>query len=95
MPYKIITTTNARIDIQEAINWEDDRKIGLGEKFFGVLDKKLNDLSITPAMGSIRYLNVRITFTPTFDYNIHYTIDIDEQAVYILRVLHSARKPIY
>lgn len=95
MPYKIITTSNARKDIQEAIDWENNRQVGLGERFFEVLDKKLNDLSITPAMGSVRYLNVRITFTPTFDYNIHYTIDADEESVFILRVLHSARKPIY
>ncbi len=95
MPYQIITTTNARLDIQEAITWENDRQLGLGERFFEVLDKKLNDLAITPAMGSVRYLNVRITFTPTFDYNIHYTIDITAEKVYILRVLHSARKPIY
>lgn len=95
MPYKIITTTNARIDIQDAINWENNRQLGLGERFFEILDKKLNDLSITPAMGSVRYLNVRITFTPIFDYNIHYTIDMDEEKVIILRVLHSARKPIY
>ena len=46
-------------------------------------------------MGSVRYLNVRITFTPIFDYNIHYTIDSNEERVFILRVLHSARKPIY
>lgn len=95
MPYKIITTTNARIDIQHAINWENNRQLGLGERFFEILDKKLNDLSITPAMGSVRYLNVRIKFTPIFDYNIHYTIDMDEEKVIILRVLHSARKPIY
>ena len=95
MAYKIITTTNARVDIQKAINWENNRQAGLGERFFEVFDKKLNDLSITPAMGSIRYLNVRITFTPTFDYNIHYIIDNTEEKIYILRVLHSARKPIY
>ncbi len=95
MPYKIITTTNARTDIQEAINWENNRQSGLRERFFEVLDKKLSNLSITPAMGSIRYQNIRITFTPTFDYNIHYTIDIIEEKIYILRVLHSARKPVY
>ncbi|MCX6209189.1 MAG: type II toxin-antitoxin system RelE/ParE family toxin [Bacteroidetes bacterium] len=95
MPYKIITTTNARADIQEAINWENNRQLGFGERLFEILDKKINDLSVTPAMGSVRYLNVRITFTPIFDYNIHYTIDTTEEKVYILRVLHSARKPIY
>jgi hypothetical protein len=66
MAYTIITTTNARRDIQQAIDWENMRKPGLGEYFLSDFEAKLTDLTITPAIGSIRYENVRITFTKIF-----------------------------
>ena len=75
MPFTIITTTNARRDIQQAIDWENMRKSGLAAYFLDNLQKKLDLLSITPGMGSIRYENVHITHTKVFSYNIHYTVD--------------------
>lgn len=33
MPYSIITTSNARLDIQQAIDWENNKLEGLGENF--------------------------------------------------------------
>lgn len=95
MLYKIITTTNAREDIQAAIKWENNKLIGLGVRFLNELENKFTKLSITPGMGSIRYENVRVTSTSIFKYNIHYIINKDKNEVIILRVLHSFRKPIY
>lgn len=71
------------------------RRAGLGEYFLKDLDKKLTSLSITPALGSVRYDDVRVTFTTTFPYIIHYFIDTKNKKVVILRVLHGRRKPIY
>jgi len=34
MPFTIITTANARRDIENAIEWENERKPGPGERFF-------------------------------------------------------------
>ena len=95
MSFIIITTTNARRDIQQAIDWENLRKQGLAIYFLDDLDKKLQALSVTPGMGSIRYENVHITHTSIFSYNIHYTIDDALQQITILRVLHSSRKPLW
>ena len=94
MPFTIITTTNSRRDVQQAIDWENMRKPGLAAYFLDDLEKKLEDLSITPGTGSIRYENVHITHTKVFPYNIHYIIDDALQQIIILRVLHSHRKPI-
>jgi hypothetical protein len=95
MAYISITTTNARRDIQQAIDWENMRKPGLGEYFLSDFEAKITDLEITPALGSIRYENVRITFTKIFPYNIHYVIDDTKQLVIILRVLSQYKEPIY
>ena len=94
MPYTIITSSNARKDIQQAIDWENIRSQNLGERFFEYLSQKLETLTIVPFIGSIRYENVRCTTLDVFQYLVHYTIDIELQQVIILRVLHTKQKPI-
>ena len=95
MLFKIITTTNARKDIEEAIAWENRKQPDLGLRFLNELDEKFDHLAVTPKMGSVRYENVRLTSTQTFKYNIHYLVSDENSSVYILRVLHRYRKPIY
>lgn len=94
MPFTIITTTNARLDIMEAIEWEKKRSPDLAQRFLEDLDKKLMAISITPGAGSIRYDNVRCTATKVFSYLIHYTVNDGLKQITILRVLHTSRKPI-
>lgn len=95
MLLKVVLTTNARKDIQYAIDWENERQHDLGERFFHYLDQKLFSLSSTPFIGSIRYENVRCTTTDVFQYIIHYTVDTEAQLITVLRVLHSKQKPIW
>lgn len=95
MPFSIVTTTNARRDIQQAIDWEDSRSPDLGGRFLEYLHLKFSALSGTPFMGSIRYDNVRCTATDVFQYLIHYIVDPAQQQVVILRVLHMKQRPIW
>ena len=95
MPFAVITTTNARRDIQTAIDWENSRSPNLGTRFLEYLHLKFTSLSFTPFIGSTRYENVRCTTTDVFQYLIHYTVDVDSQRVTILRVLHTKQKPIW
>ncbi len=95
MPYSVVTTTNARRDIQQAIDWEEERSTGLGKRFFTDLNQRLGDIAAVPKLGSVRYQNIRCTHAETFPYLIHYFVDDDKQTIYILRVLSFKRKPIW
>ena len=95
MPFAIITTTNSRRDIQQAIDWENARSNGLGQRFFEYLHLKFLTLSTTPYIGSVRYDDVRCTTTDVFQYIIHYKVDQTLQHVVILRVLHQRQQPIW
>ena len=95
MLFLIVTTTNARRDIQQAIDWENQRSPNLGTRFLEQLQLKLNVLSITPNIGSIRYENVRCTTTDVFEYMIHYIVDSKLNQVIVTRVLHGKRKPVW
>jgi plasmid stabilization system protein ParE len=95
MLYTIITTTNARRDIQEAMDWENMRKQGLAKRFLSDLEQKLQAIALTPYLGSVRYENVRCVPTKIFQYLIHYYVDDLTHQIFILRVLHTSRKPIW
>lgn len=94
MLFVITTTANARRDIQQAIDWENGRQTNLGARFLNNLHIKLERLSQTPYIGSVRYENVRCTIIPVFQYMIHYTVNETAGVVTVLRVLHVKRKPI-
>jgi plasmid stabilization system protein ParE len=94
MQYKIIITSNANKDIQKAIYWEEDRSKGLGEKFYLDLDKRLKTLANSPAIGTIRYDDVRCISTKVFQYLIHYTINDSQKEITILRIWHTRQNPI-
>ena len=79
MSFSIIITDSANRDIQKAIDWENNRSQGLGFRFYKFLQQKFTLLSNTPAIGSIRYENVRCTAIDVFSYLIHYTIDLQMQ----------------
>ena len=55
MSYSVITTTAARRDIQEAIDWEDERSPGLGKRFLTDLEQRFIEIANVPKLGSIRY----------------------------------------
>jgi toxin ParE1/3/4 len=95
MAFAIVTTKNARKDIQDAIDWENSRSSGLGVRFFHQLQNKLTVIATTPLVGSIRYENVRCIRTDVFEYLIHYVVDEIAQKIIVIRVLHTRRMPVW
>jgi len=95
VPYTIITTAYARRDIQDAIDWENMRKPGLGNHFLQDLEKKIYTVANQPFIYPIRYNNIRCAVTSIFSYFIHFNIDEIKQEIYILRILHTSREPIW
>lgn len=95
MAFSIATTSSARKDIQDAIDWENARNPDLGLRFFKQLQNKFSSIATTPFIGSVRYENVRCTNIEVFDYLIHYIVDEVAQKVIIIRVLHTRRMPIW
>jgi plasmid stabilization system protein ParE len=95
MAYKIVFTPSANRDLQNALDWEEDRKKGLGKRCFFDLEERINDISVVPEMGTVRYDNVRCVATNVFQYLIHYRISNRLQQVTILRILHIRQRPIW
>ena len=46
--YRIIIDTDVLTDIQDAVDWYNDKKIGLGEEFFFAFEKETQLLKQNP-----------------------------------------------
>jgi len=74
MHFEIILEPIALMDIQEAIDYYDDQKFGLGEIFENEVNRSLLSLSDIPYY-QIRYDKTRCLPLKKFPYMIHYTLD--------------------
>ena len=95
MPFKILFTPGAQKDIQEAFDYYSDINPEIGQRFLGVLDERLQKLTITPLAGSLRYEDVRCTLLKKFPYIIHYTVHENDLKIIVQRVLHTSQKPLW
>ena len=79
-------------DIQEAIDWYELQKDGLGERFYNNLEKSLKQLELNPYF-QIRYSGIRCLSLLTFPFMIHYTIDQTNSIVIVRAVLNTSMNP--
>lgn len=95
MAFAVKFTLESKKDIQEVYEWYEFKSLGLGDKFIEALDDKINKLSITPGIGSIRFDDVHCTILNKFPYFIYYSFDTYLQSIVIYRIFHVSRKPLW
>ncbi len=83
----------ARDDIQDAKDWYEEQRVGLGSEFELCLEVFIESLKKNPArypsvLDSIRKGNIK-----RFPYSVAYVVD--EQKVIVLTVMHVKRNPQY
>jgi hypothetical protein len=93
MSYTALLDTDAIQDLQDAIDYYDNQKIGLGEEFDNQFDKVIEVLELNPFF-QVRYDNVHCFPMKKFPYMAHYTINKEKQIV-MIRAILSTRKNIH
>lgn len=88
----ILILPQAVSDIAEAKAYYESQSAGLGIRFSDEVKKSIDTLMITPYF-QLRYENVRCLPLRSFPFMIHYTIDEQEQEIFIHAVLHTSRNP--
>ena len=94
MNYKILFTTKADADIEDAFNWYENQKQFLGwelrDELSNCIDKIMNDKvdyqMVTDCIHKLR-LN-------RFPYSLYYIKDLHKKQVTILALFHSKRNPL-
>ncbi len=91
MAAELIIATEAARDIDEAYNWLECQRAGLGEDFLNCVDACVQAIRRVPEMHAKVYDDYRRGLVRRFPYAIFYEYDND--FVTVFGVFHTARDP--
>ena len=92
MRWLVDITPEAKLDIQEAIDWYNDKQKGLGKKFHKEVKNGIARLEENP-FYAIKYNQIRCLSVPKFPYLLHFIVEEDDKKVIILGILHTSLNP--
>ena len=93
MAFKIIFMPQVFDDVQDAVNWYNERQKGVGKRFFSVVKIHFGLLKKDPFCIAVKYDDIRCMPVSKFPYNIHYKIKSDSKTIVIFAVYHTSRNP--
>lgn len=88
MAFNVVIETRALKDVQKAIDYYDEQRVGLGEKFHNVFDKHISTIANNP-FYQLRYKDYRALPIKKFPFLILFYIHEDSNTVYITAVFHT------
>ena len=88
---QVIIRPEAESDIDDAYQWYESQRKGLGEDFLLCIEEALSRASRNPAIYSVIYNEVRRVLIRRFPFGVFF---IDrESSISVLAVLHARRNP--
>ena len=93
MPYKIIVTQEAQIDLDENFIWYEEQKENLGFDFINAFERTLDNIVNNPFYASLIDDDARSASLIRFPYAIIYRFLEEKQEVRILAIIHQNRNP--
>ena len=91
MAYNLITSPEAEIDIEQAVDWYVNISITVAQQFVAELKAVKTYIVKNPKKIQFRYNNIRVAFLKHFPYGIHYLLS--EQTIIIVAVFNTAENP--
>lgn len=92
MTHKILIRPVAETEIEDAMNWYEKQRIGLGSDFLLCLEEGLVKIERTPEMFPVVYKNIRRLLIKRFPYGIFYICE--KNLISVLAVFHASRNPL-
>lgn len=87
----MIILPEAEADLENARDWYERQRGGLGAAFLLGIEEVLERIRRTPEINVAVYQDVRRALTRRFPYAVYYRIEGDE--VVVLGVFHAGRAP--
>ena len=81
-------------DLVQAVDWYNEQRIGLGDKFYKSVKKQTAKLSTHALYFTVRYCDVRCMCIEKFPYMVHYRINEQTKTVKIEALFHTSRSPL-
>ncbi|WP_282787953.1 type II toxin-antitoxin system RelE/ParE family toxin [Flavobacterium croceum] len=92
MNYKIVIEPRALLDIQDAIDYYNQKQIGLGVHFYNTLEEHIEVLKTNP-LFQIRYKDYHGYPIKKFPFIIFYFVDEEIKTVYIISIFNTFLNP--
>ncbi|MFK7832418.1 MAG: type II toxin-antitoxin system RelE/ParE family toxin [Winogradskyella sp.] len=89
MVFEIKLSELSKVDLKEARDYYSVISSGLLKRFDIEISENIERIAINPQHFQKRYRNIKIVFTKTFPFGIHYLVD--KKTVYVQRILHQKR----
>ena len=81
----------ARKELDEAVDWYERKRLGLGEELRACVHEVLDRISKFPQLHSLAYKDIRRTMVRRFPYAVLYRVKRDR--VVVIAVFHASRDP--
>jgi plasmid stabilization system protein ParE len=91
--WKIIIEDLAKLDLQDAYDWYENEKTGLGERFLDAFEEALTRIERNPFHASSYDENYRSATLDSFPYAFIYLLNETKAEVYVIAISHLHRKP--
>ena len=92
MSYKVVIEPRAIVDIQDAVDYYDNRQLGLGEYFFSTFNEHIEIISKSPFFQQ-RYKDYHGLPIKKFPFIIFYYLDEAKKIIYIVSVFNTLLSP--
>lgn len=93
--YSLVYSPASLQDIGEAVNYYNQQKSGLGNKFISDVHKTLAAIKRNPFFASVKYDDVRCAGLQKFPFSIHYTINEMNLTATIVAIFNTWKEPFW
>lgn len=91
MSRRVVLRPAARAEFDEAFDWYEARRAGLGSQFVASVEQAFDRISRNPLLHGTVYGEVRCALVRRFPYGVYYLVE--EERIVVLAVFHSSREP--
>ena len=88
---QLLLRPEAASDIEEACQWYERQRAGLGGEFLSAVDAKMRDVAAHPTAYQVIYRDARRALLGRFPYAIFYRIY--QETIVVVACMHGRRDP--
>jgi len=93
MSYQLQLSNSAIRDLNNAINWYNDQREGLGDKFKVAVNGIFRYITSSPKIFQLRYKEVRMAKIGGYPFGIFFITEEEEKKIIVVGVIHNKRNP--
>ena len=91
MSRPVVYRRDAQAEFDEAYDWYESRRAGLGDRFAENVQHAIDRIGANPQLHGIVHADVRCALVRRFPYGVYYRVEA--KRVVVIAIFHSSRDP--